>query len=316
MTTVTRQRPQRSTRPRSPRAILSAFRGLVAYCDGRFVPASRASVSVWDHGFLYGDGVFEGIRAYERGVFKLTEHLDRLFRGCRLVSIVPPIDEAGLTEIILEVLRRSGLADAHIRPIITRGVGLPGLDPRRSGRSGLTVVAYPLQGDGSRGLRLTVSAVRRKAPHSVDPQIKSLNYLDSVLAKLQANAGGYDDALMLASDGTVSETTGANVFAVRDGVLATPPTTSALPGITRQTVLDMAPGFGWTTEIRPMTVGDLAAADEVFLCGTAIEIAGVTEIDGRPVGAGVVGAITSELVAAYQGLVRTSNRTTYDGLHH
>lgn len=298
---------------RSRGETVARYSGRVVYYDGRFVQADSASVSVWDHAFLYGDAAIEGIRAYSCGVFKLYEHIDRLLDTCRLMSIDAPLSSGQLAQVVVEVLRRSRLADAHIRPFITRGIGEPGLDPRRAVGPSVIVMAYPLSPTfGKDGLSVLVSSIRRKSPHSVDSRIKSSSYLDSVLAKLQANAAGFDDALMLAGDGTIAEATTANVFIVQSSGFVTPPTVAALPGITRQVVLDIAAEAGWQTDIRPVTYGDLMVADEAFICGTGAEIAGVVRVDGRPIGLGEVGAVTRKVQERYREIVMTSHRTEYE----
>jgi branched-chain amino acid aminotransferase len=288
---------------------------LDVYVNGRFVKGSEAMVAVWDHGFLYGDGVFEGIRAYDGKVFKLDEHLDRLFDSAKGIGLEPPLTKEELKEVILETLRRNRLRDAHIRPIITRGVGGLGLDPRKCPTPTVVVMAYPFPKLlGEEPIRLTISSVRRKAPFSIDAKIKSLNYLDSILAKLQAIVGGYDDAIMLDIMGYIAEASGENIFVVKRGELFTPPTTAALHGITRATVIELAEREGFKVSEKLLTPQDLYAADEVFLVGTATEVAPVAEIDGRKIGQEVPGPVTRRLMEVYQRYVRTEHVTPIPGL--
>jgi branched-chain amino acid aminotransferase len=253
------------------------------WADGELIAPGRLAVSAWDHGFLYGDGVFEGIRLRAGRLYRPDGHLARLRRSARIVAIDPPRDDDGILAAIRECCAANDLDDAHVRVIVTRGTGRPGIDPARCGRASLYVLAYPFEPLlGSDPIALVTSSVTRKAPRSIDAAVKSLNYLDSVMAKLQAGEAGAGDALMLDGEGYVAEATGANVFGVRDGVLFTPTPTAALPGITRDTVLRLARADGRPAEERRTTLGDLIAADEVFLTGTAAGIVPVRSIDGRP----------------------------------
>ena len=257
--------------------------GLTAYVNGEYVSGGAASVSIFDHGFMYGDGVFEGMRLFGGGLFRPRDHLARLQRSARSVGIEPPDAEA-LLAIICEVVRRSDLHDAHIRPIVTRGVGGPGIDPRSCEATSLIVSAYPFPPFlGAEPIRLMTSAIARKAPRSLGAHVKSLNYLDGIMAKQQAIACGMDDALMLDGSGAVAESTGANVFLIRDGALVTPTTRAALPGITRRTVLEIAreeriPAV--EQELFPM---DFYCADGAFVCGSGAGIVPVGSLDGRSV---------------------------------
>ncbi len=270
-----------------------------------------ARLPIWDHGLLYGDGVFEGIRAYAGHVFKLDDHLARLVDSMRGVDIRLDVDSVALRELVCEVLRRNELRDAHIRVIVTRGIGRPGLDPRNCTQPSLIVMAYPFPPLlGREPIRMISASLRRKAPYAVDARIKSLNYLDSILAKLQAIAAGVDDALMLDLDSRVAEATGENVFVVKNGVISTPLLVAALPGITRATVIDLAGDLGHAVQERALTLGDLYTADEVFLTGTAAEVVPVAEIDGRVIQGGETGPITAELIADYQALVTSGQFAT------
>jgi branched-chain amino acid aminotransferase len=256
---------------------------LTAYVNGEFVAGGEARVSIFDHGLMYGDGVFEGMRLYDGGLFRPHDHLERLRRSARTVGLVPPLESDELLAVICEVVRRCDLRDAHIRPIVTRGFGGPGIDPRGCAAPSLIVSAYPFPPFlGSDPVSLIISAIVRKAPRSLGSHVKSLNYLDGILAKQAATSAGAGDALMLDQSGAVAECTGANLFVIRDGALLTPTTRAALPGITRRTVLEIAAEEGIEaveTEIWPM---DLYCAEGAFVCGSGAGIVPVGEIDGHP----------------------------------
>jgi branched-chain amino acid aminotransferase len=259
--------------------------GLTAYVNGEYVAGGGAAVSIFDHGFMYGDGVFEGMRLFGGGLFRPRDHLARLARSARTVGIALPLETEELLGVIMEVVRRSDLRDGHIRPIVTRGFGGPGIDPRGCATPSLIVSAYPFPPFlGADPIRLMTSAIARKAPRSLGSHVKSLNYLDGIMAKQQATACGMDDALMLDIGGAVAECTGANVFVIRDGGLVTPTTRAALPGITRRTVLEIAREQGIPAveaELFPM---DLYCADGAFVCGSGAGIVPVGAVDGRPLG--------------------------------
>ena len=257
-------------------------------------------VSVWDHGFLYGDGVFEGIRIRDGRLYRPDLHLERLRDSAHILGIEMPYDDEALLAGTRETARANGLVDAHVRIIVARGVGLPGIDPSRCPRASVSILVYPFPPLlGTAPLRLITSSVARKAPRSLPARVKSLSYGDSVLAKLQANAAGASDAIMLDGGGLVAESTGANIFAVRDGVLRTPPTISALPGITRRTILELAEGHGIGTSVELLDPSDLVVADEAFLTGTGAGIVSIGSVDGRAI-AHAPGPITEALAAAYR----------------
>ena len=257
--------------------------GLTAYVNGEFVAGGSASVSIFDHGFMYGDGIFEGMRLFDGGLFRPRDHLARLRRSARSVGLnLPDADE--LLGIIGEVVRRCELRDAHIRPIVTRGQGGPGIDPRSCPEQSLIVSAYPFPPFlGADPIRLMTSAIARKAPRSLGAHVKSLNYLDGIMAKQQAIACGMDDALMLDGSGAVAESTGANVFLIRDGGLVTPTTRAALPGITRRTVLEIAREEGIPAVEQELFPMDFYCADGAFVCGSGAGIVPVGSLDGRSV---------------------------------
>jgi branched-chain amino acid aminotransferase len=287
---------------------------LLVYVDGRFVTGEDAKISIWDHALLYGDGIFEGIRAYDGNVFKLDEHIDRLFNSAKALALTVPLTKHQMKTVVLETLKRNKLTDAHIRTIVTRGAGKPGLDPKRSVRPSVVVSAYPFPPMlGARPVRLVTASVRRKSPHAVDSKIKSLNYLDNILAKIQASVAGADDAIMLDTNGCVAEGTGENVFVVKDDAIHTPSTTACLAGITRATVMDLAAGLGYSVREQSLTLGDLYIADEIFLTGTGAEIVPVGQVDGREIGAESPGPVTVRINDAYQAYVREEGLTPIYG---
>src|SRR3954447_10760489 len=258
--------------------------GLVAYVNGEYRPVGEASVSIFDHGFLYGDGVFEGMRVFDGGLFRADLHMERIARSARSLGLALPVETDELINIIGEVVRRSELQDAHVRPIVTRGFGGPGIDPRLCPVPSLIVSAYPFPPFlGSDPIKLFTSAIVRKAPRSLGAHVKSLNYLDAIVAKQQAGELGVHDAVMLDSLGAVAECTGANLFIVVGDTLVTPTTRAALPGITRRTVLEIAAEAGIATAERDVWRGGLHCCDAAFVCGSGAGIVPIGSFDGRPV---------------------------------
>ena len=288
---------------------------LLVYIDGEFVPASQAKISIFDHGFLYGDGVFEGIRAYNGKVFKLKEHIDRLYDSAKALDLQIPISKEEFMEIILETLRRNKLRDAYIRPIVTRGIGDLGLDPRKCKNPSIIVIAQPwgrLYGDlYEKGLKAVTVAVRRNAIDSLPPNIKSLNYLNNILAKIEANAKGGDEAIFLDHNGYVSEGSGDNIFIFKNGEIITPPTINNLKGITREVVIELIKKLGISFKEANISLYDLYTADEIFVTGTAAEICPITWIDGRIVGDGKPGKITKMLMEEFRKLTETEGVPIY-----
>jgi branched-chain amino acid aminotransferase len=259
--------------------------GLTVYVDSEYVDGAVAAVPIWDHAFLYGDGIFEGMRLFDGALFRPYDHLARLAGSARSLGLELPLPLDGVLEVIGEVIRRSGLRDAHVRPIVTRGVGLPGVDPARCERSTLIVAGYPFPPLlGADAIRVLISSVVRKAPRSVGAHVKSLNYVDAVLAKRQATAAGMGEAIMLDHLGAVAECSAANVFAVFGETLATPTTRSALSGITRRTILELAREQGIPVEERDIWPMELYTADAVFATGSGAGIVAIAEVDGNPVG--------------------------------
>jgi len=281
-------------------------RELLVYINGEYIPRSRAAISVYDHGFLYGDGVFEGIRAYNGVVFKLREHIDRLYDSAKAIMLEIPMSKEELMEAVLETLRRNGLRDAYVRLVVTRGVGDLGLDPRKCGRPNIVIIAEPsiILYDGEsklKGISLIISSIRRDRVDATTHQIKSMNYLNSILAKIEAIVAGADDAVMLDERGFVAETTSTNIFIVKNGrIITPPPTTGALPGITRNFVIELARRLGYEVEERDITPFELVTADEVFVTGTGAEILPVTRIAGRVIGDGRAGRITRHLMEEFE----------------
>lgn len=280
------------------------------YLNGKFVEASAARVSVFDHGLLYGDGVFEGIRSYNGLIFKLKEHVDRLFESAHTIMLKIPHTPAELIEIVKRSVRVNKLANAYIRLVVTRGQGDLGLDPRKCKHPTVFVIAdkielYP-KTLYERGLELITVATQRNVPEALNPQIKSLNYLNNILAKIEAINAGFEEAIMLSPSGYVTECTGENIFLVKGRKLLTPPPyIGVLRGITRQTVMEL--GLRLRLEVREnvLTRHDLFNADEVFLTGTAAEIVPVRRIDGRVIGQGRPGPITKELQRRFRQLTKT-----------
>jgi len=282
---------------------------MLVYLDGNYVPEEEAAVSVFDHGLLYGDGVFEGIRAYNGRIFRLTEHIDRLFDSAKAIDLAIPLSREEFAGVIRETLHKNGLTDAYIRPIVTRGAGTMGLDPRKCPKP--TVICITIEwgamyGDlYEKGLTAVTVSVRRNAAEALPPGIKSLNYLNNILAKIEANYKGGDEAIMFDTNGYISEGSGDNIFVVKDGVITTPPTLNNLRGITRAAVIDLAGQQG--IPIREQNLGyfDLYTADEVMVTGTAAEVAPITTIDGRSIGSGRPGPVTRQLMDGFRALTES-----------
>jgi branched-chain amino acid aminotransferase len=279
--------------------------GLV-YVSGAWRPAAEASISVFDHGLLYGDGVFEGIRAYNGRVFKLERHIDRLFDSAKAIRLEIPQSHAEICELVLETCRRNAISDGYIRLVVTRGPGDLGIDPRKCPRAEVIVIARQLTmyRAAASGITVVTSTFRRNAPDATSPSIKSLNYMNNILARIEANDRGADEALMLDGQGYVAEATVDNFFIVGDHALLTPPTATNLKGVTRETLLTVAANLGIKAEERPFTLFDVWTAKEAFICGTGAEVVPVLSVDNRQIGAGGIGPVTARIVAAYHDLVR------------
>jgi len=277
---------------------------MIIYLDGKYLPEGLAKVSVFDHGLLYGDGVFEGIRAYNGRIFRLKEHLDRLFDSAKTIDITPPISKEEMTEAICETMRRNKLTDAYIRPIITRGIGDLGLDPRKCPKASVIVIAVTwgaMYGDlYEKGLRAITVSVRRNAAESLPPNVKSLNYLNNILAKIEANYKGGDEAIFFDTNGYVAEGSGDNLYIIKNGEILTPHTLNNLRGITRMVVREIAESLGITFKEQNLGYFDLYTADELICTGTAAEVAPITWVDGRVIGSGKPGPITRQLMAEFK----------------
>ncbi len=274
------------------------------FMNGRLVPEPQAKVSVFDHGLLYGDGVFEGIRVYHGRVFKLAEHVDRLFRSARAIALEIPMSREAVAEAICRTCRANNCREGYVRVVVTRGKGELGLNPFTCRDPQIIIIASAIQLYPKelyeKGLRIVTVGTIRNHSEAINPMIKSLNYLNNILAKIEAINAGTLEAIMLNHEGRVAEATGDNIFAARGRALLTPPPSAgALAGITRGVVLDLARQRGYETAEATMTRYDLYTADEVFLTGTAAEIISVTEIDKRLIGDGKPGPITCELREAF-----------------
>jgi len=279
------------------------------YLDGKLVEKEKAVVSVFDHGLLYGDGVFEGIRVYNNLVFRLKEHIDRLYRSADAIELKIPMTKAEAIEATLSTLKENKLKDGYIRLVVTRGVGDLGLDPRKCPKATVFIIAdkislYPEE-FYKKGLKIITAKTRRNYPKALDGRIKSLNYLNNILAKLEAIKAGTQEAIMLTHDGYVAECTGDNIFIIKNGVLATPPAdVGALEGITREAVIGIAKKTGMSFAEKMLKMEDVYAASEVFLTGTAAEIVPVVEIDGQKIGTGKPGEATLKLKNEFEKLTK------------
>ncbi|MCJ7634137.1 branched-chain-amino-acid transaminase [Candidatus Bathyarchaeota archaeon] len=284
------------------------------YVDGKYFPKSDAKISVYDHGFLYGDGVFEGIRVYDGYVFKLEEHINRLYNSAKSIALKIPLNKTEFSEAILETVRRNKNRDAYVRVVVSRGYGDLGLNPVKCPKASVVIIAdYMAPLYEGRNATAIVAATRRNNPDALDPQIKSLNYLNNIIAKMEANRAGVDEAIMLNQHGIVCEGTSDNLFIVRNGVLITPPLSDgALGGITRMTVLELAKKLKIHVEERSMTIHEVLSADEAFLTGTAAEIGALVEVNGQRICEGEPGPVWRKLTTEFKKLRKTGT-PVYDG---
>ena len=286
------------------------------FIDGKYFSERDAKISVFDHGLLYGDGIFEGIRAYNGRVFKLQEHIDRLFCSAKAILLKIPASHAAIMRAVVETCRKNRIRNGYIRLVVTRGVGTLGLNPNRCKRPSLIIIADKIQlypeSFYARGMEIITVPTTRNLHSALNPAIKSLNYLNNILAKIEANNSGCEEAIMLNAEGFVAECTGDNVFIVKDGQLFTPPLSAgALYGITRRTVMEIAEESGCQVSEPNLTRYDLFNADECFLTGTGAEIVPVTKIDGRTIGRGRPGPVTRELEEKYHALTKISGEPIY-----
>ena len=274
------------------------------YLNGKFVNRKEAVVSVFDHGLLYGDGAFEGIRSYDSLIFKCEEHINRLFETAEAIGLAIPLSKDGMTQAIADTLKENNLSDAYIRVIVTRGEGDLGLDPQKChGKPTVIIIAdnivlYPEE-FYSNGMEIITVKTKRNHPEALHPKLKTLNYLNNILAKIEAGKKGYIEAIMLDHEGYVAECTGDNIFLIKDGNMFTP-NRGILIGITRNTVMEIAKEEGIPTEERLIKLDEVYVADECFLTGTAAEIIPVVKVDGRVIGSGKPGVITKKMITLFK----------------
>lgn len=289
---------------------------LKIYIDGTFYEQSEAKISVFDHGLLYGDGVFEGIRFYHDRVFRLDEHMDRLWDSAKAIALDPPMSRDELVEATLETIRQNDLHDGYIRLLLTRGAGSLGLSPDSCRRPSVVIIAatISLYPDSlyQKGLTMVTCATRRTAPAALSPRVKSLNYLNNVLAKIEAQQAGAAEGVMLNEQGYVAECTGDNLFVVKKGLILTPPVNAgSLAGITREVVFELAQKNGFSITEKDLTRYDIFVADECFLTGTAAEVIPAVQLDRRTIGTGLPGPMTLKLVEDFRELTRSTGTPIY-----
>jgi len=288
---------------------------LQIYIDGEYYPKSGAKISVYDHGFLYGDGVFEGIRAYNGVVFKLKEHVDRLYRSAHAIMLNIPLTKEEMIKAVVETLRKNKMKDSYIRLVVSRGVGDLGLDPRKCPKPTIIIITDTINikaGNAKEtGITTMFSWVRRNPVDATTHEVKSLNYLNSILAKIEANACGVDEAMCLESNGYIAEGVGENVFVVKNGEILTPPTsTGALAGITAEVVVGLAKKLGLKLNVTNLTPFMLFTADEAFFTGTAMEMVPIREVNKRQIGDGKPGPVTKQLMVAFQKVIEDPTQGT------
>ncbi len=288
---------------------------LLVYIDGKYYPKSQAKISVYDHGLLYGDGVFEGIRAYNGVVFKLREHIDRLYRSARVIMLEIPLTKEEMINAVLETLRKNNLHDAYIRLVVTRGVGDLGLDPRKCPKPTVIIITDVIKLHSKeakeKGIRALIVWVKRDPVDATSHEVKSLNYMNSILGKIEANVAGFDEAICLDKNGHISEGIAENIFIVKNGKIITPPTsTGALVGITRDVIMKLAEKLGYKAVEANITPTDLFTADEAFFTGTAAEVVPIVEVNKRKIGEGKPGPITKRLMQEFEKIVRDPKEGT------
>ncbi|MFB5267310.1 branched-chain-amino-acid transaminase [Paenibacillus enshidis] len=278
------------------------------YLDGEYVTKENAKVSVYDHGFLYGDGIFEGIRIYNGNIFKCKEHLDRLYDSAHSIQLNIPLSREEMLEAMAETIRRNDMHSGYIRLVVSRGPGNLGLDPLRCPKASVIIIVeelsiYPEEAYLT-GLKTISVSQRRNIPDALNPKIKSLNYLNNILVKIQSNYAGAGEAIMLNSQGYVTEGSADNIFIVKNGTVFTPPCyLGALEGITRNAIIDICSELGYALKEQPFTLHDVYVADEVFFTGTAAEVIAANEVDGRMIGTGAAGPVTLKLLEEFRKIV-------------
>jgi branched-chain amino acid aminotransferase len=289
---------------------------LKIYLNGQFVDEPDAKVSVFDHGLLYGDGVFEGIRFYNGRVFLFEEHLDRLYDSAKAVLLAVPMERAALREAVLETIRQNNLRDGYVRLVVTRGKGDLGLNPNSCKEPTVFIIAATIQLYPEKyyteGLRVNTVPTQRVSPAAVSPAIKSLNYLNNILAKIEGNLYGAQESILLNAQGFVAECTADNIFMIKNDRVLTPQVSDgALGGITRRLMFDLAREMGRTIEEKQLTRYDLFVADELFLTGTGAEVVPINEVDGRKIGAGRVGPVTLDFIRHFRARTQNSGVSIY-----
>ena len=281
---------------------------LQIYIDGAYYPKAQAKISVYDHGFLYGDGVFEGIRAYNGVVFKLKEHVDRLYRGAHAIMLNIPLTKEEMVQAVVETLRKNKMKDSYIRLVVSRGTGDLGLDPRKCPKATVIIIADTINikaGNASEtGVTAVITWVRRNPVDGTTSEVKSLNYLNSIMGKIEANACGADEAICLEQNGYIAEGVGENVFIVKNGEILTPPSsTGALEGITSDAVIKLCEKLKINVTVSNLTAYMLFTADEAFFTGTAMEVVPIREVNKRVIGSGKPGPVTKKLMAEFKNVI-------------
>ncbi len=289
---------------------------MIVYLNGEFVSDQDAKVSVLDHGYLYGDGVFEGIRAYNGRIFKLAEHVKRMYESAKTIMMEIPMTQEEMCQKIIDTVKKNNLQDAYIRVVVSRGIGDLGLDPEKCKNPSIVIIASSIslfpEEFYTQGLEVVTVPTRRNMAEALNPKLKSLNYLNNIMVKIEANLAGVKEALMLNQDGYVAEGSGDNVFIVKDGVLITPPPYAGiLNGITRRCVMGLAEDRGYEVEETLFTRHDVFTSDECFLTGTAAEIIPVVKVDGRSVGEGKPGSITHQLIEDFKEYAHNTGTPVY-----
>jgi branched-chain amino acid aminotransferase len=287
------------------------------YMNGKYVTKEQAQVSVYDHGYLYGDGIFEGIRVYNGNIFRCKEHLDRLYDSAKSIMLNIPLSYQQMQDALVETIQRNELKDGYIRLIVSRGPGDLGLDPTRSPKASVVIIIeqlsiYPEEAYLN-GLNTISVSTRRNIPDAINPKIKSLNYLNNILVKIQANLSGVGEAIMVNSQGFVAEGSSDNIFIIKRGIVYTPPCyCGALEGITRGAIMDICKREGIELREEPFTMHDVYVADEVFFTGTAAEVIPVRQVDGRVIGEGKAGPITTKLLKSFREIVEIEGVKVYE----